>query len=60
MLMLTRRPGETIMIGDKISITVCKIQGNQVYFGIDAPKNVPVHRIEVYYKVNGQKAKNFE
>jgi carbon storage regulator len=48
MLILTRRVGETIMIGDDIIVTVREIQGNNVRLGISAPKEVPVHREEVY------------
>ena len=60
MLILTRRPAEVIKIGDDITITVLGISGNQVRIGIDAPANVPVHRIEVYERIqqernNGEK-----
>ena len=44
MLILTRRVGETLMIGDQISVTVLNVKGNQVRLGIAAPKDVPVHR----------------
>lgn len=52
MLILTRRIGEVLMIGDEIKITVLGVRGHQVRIGIDAPKNVSVHRKEVYDQVN--------
>lgn len=51
MLILTRRIGETLMIGDDVSITVLGVKGNQVRIGIEAPKDVPVHREEIYQKI---------
>ena len=48
MLVLTRHQHEQIMIGDNVRIKVLEIRGNRVIIGIDAPKNVPVHRLEVY------------
>lgn len=51
MLILTRRPTETIMIGDDIAITILEVRGNQTRIGIDAPKNVAVHREEIYERV---------
>ena len=47
MLILTRRVGETLMIGDEVSVTVLGVKGNQVRLGINAPKNVAVHREEI-------------
>jgi carbon storage regulator len=57
MLILTRRVGETLMIGDQISVTVLNVKGNQVRLGIAAPKDVPVHREEVYVRVQEEKDK---
>ena len=53
MLILTRRTNESIIINDDIKITVLGIKGNQVRIGIDAPKDVSVHREEIYRKING-------
>ncbi len=51
MLVLTRKTGETIQIGDEIEITVLSIQGDQIKLGINAPKNVEIHRKEVYLSI---------
>jgi carbon storage regulator len=51
MLILTRRTGERLMIGDDITISVLGVKGNQVRIGIDAPKDVDVHREEIYRKI---------
>ena len=51
MLILTRRIGETLMIGDNVTITVLEVKGGQVRIGINAPKSVSVHREEVYKKI---------
>lgn len=51
MLILTRRTGETVMIGENVTLTVLGVKGNQVRIGINAPKNVPVHREEIYERI---------
>ena len=54
MLILTRRVGETVMIGNDISVTVLGVKGNQVRVGIQAPKDTPVHREEVFERIRGE------
>ncbi len=56
MLILTRRIGETVMIGENITVTVLGINGTQVRIGVAAPKDVPVHREEVYERIRTQDA----
>lgn len=51
MLILTRRVGETLMIGDEVSVTVLGIKGNQVRIGVKAPKDVSVHREEIFDRI---------
>lgn len=48
MLVLSRKPGESIVIGDGIKLTVLDVQGSKVRIGVDAPRDVPVHRQEIY------------
>lgn len=51
MLILTRRIGESVYIGDEVRLTVLGVRGTQVRLGINAPKDIPVHREEIYYKI---------
>jgi len=51
MLILTRRVGETLMIGDDVTVTVLGVKGNQVRVGVDAPRDVAVHREEIYERI---------
>jgi carbon storage regulator len=54
MLILTRRVGETLMIGDEVTVTVLGVKGTQVRIGINAPKTVAVHREEIYQRIKGE------
>ena len=56
MLILTRRIGENLMIGDDVRVSVLGVKGNQVRIGIDAPKSVSVHREEIYYRIKHEES----
>ncbi|MBY4675675.1 carbon storage regulator CsrA [Marinobacterium arenosum] len=56
MLILTRRVGETLMVGDDVTVTVLGVKGNQVRIGVNAPKDVSVHREEIYQRIQREKS----
>ena len=60
MLVLSRKPNESIMIGDNVEITLLGIQGNKIRLGINAPADVPVHRREVYEQIAAEKQASHE
>ena len=56
MLILTRRVGETLMIGDEVTVTVLGVKGNQVRIGVNAPRDVTVHREEIYERIKREQS----
>jgi carbon storage regulator len=60
MLILTRRVGETLMVGDEVTVTVLGVKGNQVRIGVNAPKDVAVHREEIYQRIQREKLAELE
>ena len=60
MLILTRRVGETLVIGDEVLVTVLGVRGNQVRIGVNAPKDVAVHREEIYQRIQSEKSASLD
>jgi carbon storage regulator len=60
MLILTRRVGETLMVGDEVTVTVLGVKGNQGRIGVNAPKEVAVHREEIYQRIQHEKSSDGE
>jgi len=60
MLILTRRVGESLMVGDEVTVTVLGVKGNQVRIGVNAPRDVAVHREEIYNRIQDDEQKESE
>ena len=60
MLILTRRVGETLMVGDEVTVTDLGVKGNQVRIGVNAPREIAVHREEIYERIKAEQAQGNE
>ena len=60
MLILTRRVGETVMIGEEVTVTVLRVKGNQVRLGVNAPKTISVQREEIFHRIKQESAEDAE
>ena len=60
MLILTRRVGETVMIGDEVAVTVLRVKGNQVRLGVNAPKSISVQREEIFHRIKRENGQGLE
>ena len=60
MLILTRRVGETVMIGEDVTVTVLRVKGNQVRLGVNAPKSISVQREEIFHRIKRESAESSE
>lgn len=60
MLILTRRVGETLMVGDEVTVTVLGVKGNQVRIGVNAPRDIAVHREEIYERIKREQTQHID